>query len=102
MDQVIYYRVAMILAEMGISSPISLVDNFDPRYCIKNLGPHRLYEFCLEMRDDISPDAFIADFFAAMDNYNKSSPVKAAFYGANEYPGPAKNWHTAYLTVAVI
>lgn len=102
MDQVIQYRVMAIISEMGLHGPISLIENFDPKFSIKNCGPHRLYEFCLSVRDDVDPSEFIANFCNAMDKYNKSSPVKAAFYEANEYPGPEKNWSTVYLTVATI
>ena len=55
MDLVIYHRVAMILAEMGLHGPISLIEDFDPDFSIKNCGPHRLYEFHLEIRDDVDP-----------------------------------------------
>ena len=41
MDLVIYHRVAMILAEMGLHGPISLIEDFDPDFSIKNCGPHR-------------------------------------------------------------
>lgn len=102
MDKVIFYRVMAILAELGLSSPISLIDDFDPEHCIKNYGPHRLYDFHLEARDDVDTTDLVADFCVAMDRYNKISPVKADFYEANEYPGPVKNWHTVYLTVATI
>ena len=102
MDQVIHHRVAAILTEMGLNRPVSYIEDFDPNYCCKNIGSHRLYEFHLEIRDDVDPDNFIADFCAALDEYNKTSIVKAAFYGANEYPGPVKNWTTVYLTVAAI
>lgn len=102
MDQVIQHRVCMLLAEMGLQSPISLVDDFDPRDSIKNYGPHRLYEFHLKIRDDVDPDEFITAFRAALDECNNRSNIKAAFYGANEYPGPVKNWTTVYLTVTSV
>lgn len=59
MDQVIYHRVAVILLEMGLHSPISFIDNFDPGICIRNVEEHRLYEFQVEIRDDVDPDNFI-------------------------------------------
>lgn len=102
MDQVIQHRVMSIIAEMGLQSPIFLIEDFDPRFCIKKIGEHKLYEFHLENRDDVNPGEFIAAFRAALDEYNKTSIVKAAFYGANEYPGPVANWTTVYLTVAAI
>lgn len=102
MDLVIYHRVMSILAEMGLFSPISLIDDFDPEYCIKNFGPHRLYEFQLESRDDTDTTDFVADFCSTMDEYNKISTVKADFYELNEYPGPVPNYHTVYLTVTTI
>lgn len=102
MDRVIVHRVMSILAEMGHSRPVSLVDDFDPRYCIKNYGSHRLYEFHLEIRDDVDLEDFITDFCYLMHQYNAISYVKADLYEATEYPGPVKNWSTVYLTVAAI
>lgn len=102
MDKVIYHRVHMILAEMGLDRPVSVVDDFDPQYCIKNFGPHRLYEFQLEVRDDVDTTDFVVDFCAAMGEYNKISTIKADFYELNEYPGPVPNCHTVYLTVTTI
>ena len=37
-----------------------------------------------------------------MQRYNEASKVKTDFYGIEEYPGPVKNWHTAYLTVTTV
>lgn len=91
-----------ILAELGLSSPVSVVDDFDPQYSIKNYGPHRLYEFNLEIRDDLDTTDFVVDFCAAMGEYNKISTIKADFYELNEYPGSVKNWTTVYLTVATV
>lgn len=102
MDQVIYHRVAMILAEMGLFSPISLIEDFNPDFSIKNCGPHRLYEFHLEIRDDVDPDNFIREFCTAMQQYNERSSVKADFYDAVDYSSPVKNWSTVYLTVTTI
>jgi len=87
---------------MGLFWPISLVDDFDPEFCIKNQGPHCLYEFHLEIRDDVDLSDFIVEFCAVLEQYNKISSIKADFYEANEYPGPVKNWHTVYLTVTTI
>lgn len=100
MDRVIYYRVMSILAEMGLNLPICAVDDFDRQYCIKNFGPHRLYEFHLEIRSDVDTTDFAADLCAVLDEYNKISTIKADFVSISEYPGPAKNWSTVYLTVA--
>ncbi len=102
MDRAIQYRVAAIISEMGRSRPVSLVDDFDPRYCIKNFGPYRLYEFHLEIQESVDFMDFLADFCEFMDQYNALSKIKADFYEANKYPGPAKNWATVYLTVATI
>lgn len=102
MDWVIYHRVLAILAEVGLTSPISHIEDFDPDFSIKNIGPHRLYEFHLEIRDDVDLTDFVADFSAIMTAYNKISNIKVDFYEANEYPGPIKNWHTAYLTVTSV
>lgn len=102
MDKVIYHRAMSILAEMGLFSPISLVNDFDPVFSIKNYGPHRLYDFHLEVRDDVDTTDFVVDFCAAMGEYNKISTIKADFYELNEYPGPVPNCHTVYLTVATI
>lgn len=102
MDLVIYHRVMAILAEMGLSSPISLIDDFDPQYSIKNHGPHRLFDFHLEIRDDVDPHEFVSSFRAAMATHNSISIVKADFYEANDYPAPVKNWRTVYLTIATI
>ena len=102
MDLVIFYRVMAILAELGLIYPVSVVDDYDPRGSTRDFGPHRTYDFHLEVHDDVDPHNFIADFCAALDEYNKTSIVKAAFYGANAYPGPVKNWTTVYLTVATI
>ncbi|NBI11913.1 hypothetical protein D1641_18265 [Colidextribacter sp. OB.20] len=102
MDQVIYHRVGMILAEMGLKSPISLIKDFDPDVSIKNYGPFRLYEFHLEIRDDVDPHEFETTFRAAMEAHNSNSSIKANFYDATDYPGPDKNWTTVYLTVAAL
>lgn len=102
MDQVIRHRVAMILAEMGLHSPISLIEDFAPQYSIKNCGPFRLYEFHLEIRDDVDLHEFITIFRAAMETHNGNSSIKANFYDVMDYPGPVKNWSTVYLTVATI
>lgn len=50
MDQVIYYRVAMILAEMGLHGPVSLIEDFDPHYCIKNAYQGQAILFIDEMK----------------------------------------------------
>lgn len=102
MDLVIYHRVMSILAEMGLFSPISLIDDFDPVFSIKNYGPHRLYEFHLEIRDDVDLGKFVEDLCAELDQYNKISTVKADFVAIEDYPGIAANWTTVYLTVATI
>lgn len=102
MDQVIHHRVLAILTEMGLNRPVSYIEDFDPNYCCKNTGPHRLYEFHLEIRDDVDLTDFVADFSTIMTAYNKISNIKADFYEANEYPGPMKNWHTVYLTVTSV
>lgn len=103
LDMAIYYRVRMILAELELIYPVSVVDDYDPDYSTRDIGPHRLYrDFHLEARDDVDTTDLVANFCVAMDRYNKISPVKADFYEANEYPGPVKNWHTVYLTVATI
>lgn len=102
MDLVIYHRVAMILAEMGLHGPISLIEDFNPDFSIKNCGPHRLYEFQVEIRDDVDPDNFIREFCTAMQQYNERSSVKADFYDAVDYSSPVKNWSTVYLTVTTI
>lgn len=102
MDKVIYHRVLALLVELGLSSPISLIDDFDPVFSIKNYGPHRLYDFHLEVRDDVDTTDLAVAFSESMAAYNKISSVKADFYEANEYPGPVKNWHTVYLTVTTI
>lgn len=102
MDRVIHHRVMSILAEMGLHSPISLIEDFDPDFSIKNCGPHRLYEFHLEIRDDVAPHEFETTFRAAMEAHNSNSSIKANFYDATDYPGPDKNWTTVYLTVAAL
>lgn len=102
MDKVIYHRVAVILLEMGLHSPISFIDCFDPGICIRNVEEHRLYEFQVEVRDDVDPDNFIREFCTAMQQYNERSSVKADYYDATDYPGPIKNWSTVYLTVTTI
>ena len=102
MDKVIYHRVAVILLEMGLRSPISFIDSFDPGICIRNVEEHRLYEFQVEVRDDVDPENFIEAFRSAMQQYNERSSVKADYYDATDYPGPIKNWSTVYLTVTTI
>lgn len=92
----------LILSEIGLHSPISLVDNFDYEICIRNVEEHRLYEFQVEVRDDVDPENFIGAFRSAMQQYNERSSVKADFYDATDYPGPIKNWSTVYLTVTTI
>lgn len=102
MDRVVQYRVMSIILGMGLHSPVSLVDDFDPDFSIKNCGLYRLYEFHLEIREDVDLEDFITDFCNLMHQYNAISYVKTDLYEATEYPGPAKNWITVYLTVAVI
>ena len=102
MDRVVQYRVSSIIAEMGLFSPVSLIDDFDPDYGIKNMGPHRLYEFHLEIRDDFNSMDFLADFCSVLEKENRTNNIKIDAVEINEYPGPARNWHTAYLTVAVM
>lgn len=103
MDLVIYHRVLALLAELGLNRPVSVVDDFDANFCIRDIGPHRLYrDFHLEVRDDVDTTELAVAFSESMAAYNKISSVKADFYEANEYPGPVKNWHTVYLTVTTI
>lgn len=102
MNGVLYHRVMSVLVEMGQKWPVSPIEDFDPQYCTHQIGEHLLYDFHLEIRDDVDIADFVVDFCAAMSAYNKISSVKADFYEANEYPGPVKNWHTVYLTVATI
>lgn len=102
MDKVIIFRVMLILSEMGLHSPISLIEDISPEFSFKDVGPHRLYTFQLQIRDDVRPDKFLADFCIAMQQYNERSSVKADFYDATDYPGPIKNWSTVYLTVTTI
>ena len=102
MDLVIYHRVAMILAEMGLHSPISFIDCFDPGICIRNVEEHRLYEFQVEVRDDVDPENFIEAFRSAMQQYNERSSVKADFYDAVDYAAPMKNWRSVYLIVTTV
>lgn len=102
MDQVIQHRVMSMLAEMGLSSPISLIDDFDQRFSIRNFGEFRLYEFHLEIRDDVDIDNFEVTFSEILADYNEISSIKIAYIQVNRYPGPVKNWTTVYLTVAAI
>lgn len=92
----------LILSEMGLCSPISLIEDFNPDFSIKNCGPHRLYEFHLEIRDDVDPDNFIREFCTAMQQYNERSSVKADFYDAVDYAAPMKNWRSVYLIVTTV
>lgn len=102
MDEIIIFRVMLILSEMGLCSPISLIEDFNPDFSIKNCGPHRLYEFHLEIRDDVDPDNFIREFCTAMQQYNERSSVKADFYDAVDYAAPMKNWRSVYLIVTTV
>lgn len=102
MKDIIFLRVCLIIAEMGLKWPVSLINDFDPRFCIKNYGPHRTYQFHLEIRDDVDTTDFAVEFCSGMAACNRASPVKADFRGLSEYPGPVKNWHTVYLTVETI
>ena len=102
MDRVIYHRVMSILAEMGLHSPISLIEDFDPQHCCKNIGPFRLYEFAILVRDDMSRDKFVKDFGEQLKAYNAVSNIKIDFYDLTEYSGTLKNYSTLYLTVTTI
>ena len=102
MDRVVQYRVSSIILGMGLYSPVSLVDDFDPDFSIKDYGLYRLYEFHLELRDDIDSGDFMMEFSSILEQENKINNIKIDAFGINESPGPAKNWHTAYLTVAVM
>lgn len=102
MDQVIHHRVAMILSEMGLHSPISLIEDFDPQHCCKNIGPFRLYEFAILVRDDLERDEFVKDFREQLEAYNEVSNIKIDFYDLTEYSGTLKNYSTLYLTVTTI
>ena len=102
MNRVVQYRVSSIISEMGLHSPVSLVDDFDPAFSIRNYGLYRLYEFHLEIRDDFDSMDFLMEFCSILEQENKINNIKIDAVEINEYPGPAMNWHTAYLTVAVI
>lgn len=102
MEEIIFYRVLALINEIGLQNPVSLVDDFDPDYSIKKNGEHILLEFHLEIRDDVDEAELVKDFRMAMGYYNLISRIKADLYEINDYPGPAKNWHTAYLTVTTI
>ena len=96
MDKVIYHRVMSILAEMGRFRPIS------PKHCCKNIGPFRLYEFAMLVRDDLERDEFVKDFREQLEVYNEVSNIKIDFYDLTEYSGTLKNYSTIYLTVTTI
>ena len=102
MDRVIYHRVMSILAEMGLHSPISLIEDFDPQHCCKNIGPFRLYEFAILVRDDMRRDKFVKDFGEQLKAYNAVSNIKIDFYDLTEYSGTLKNYSMLYLTVTTI
>lgn len=102
MDRVVQYRVSSIILGMGLHSPVSLVDDFDPDYSIKNIGPIREYNFHLEIRDDYDSMDFMMEFCSILEQENKINNIKIDAVEINEYPGSVKNYHTAYLTVAVI
>lgn len=99
MNDVISLRVALILTEMGLKRPIS----FQMEDCaVIDCGPPRMYQFRLEVRDDVDTVDFILDLCAIMTAHNRISAVHANLCGFYEEPGPVKNWHTAYLTVKVL
>lgn len=98
MSNIVFLRVALIIAEMGLRWPVSLLEYFD----VQDGDLHRLYEFRLLMRDDVDTVDFVAEFCAAMAAHNKISPVKADFHELTECPGPVKNAHIASLTVTTI
>lgn len=102
MDDVIFHRVAMILAEMGLHDPICLVDDFDPDSCTRNVNESRLYEFHLEIRDDVDTTEFAREFSRCLELHNKISSINASLYEALEYPGTMRNWHTVYVTVIAV
>lgn len=102
MDRAIVYRVMSILAEMGLSRPISPYFDFDPQHCCRDYGPHRLYEFAVLVRDDLERDEFVRDFRELLNKYDNISTIKVDFYGITEYPGTLKNFSTIYLTVATV
>lgn len=92
-SEVIFYRTLAIITEIGLQNPISLIDDFDEQFSIKNIGEHLLLEFHLEIRDDVDEMEFANEFGEAMRHYNRISSIKADFYDIVGYPGPVKNWH---------
>ena len=98
MSNIVFLRVALIVSEMGLYWPVSLLEYFD----VQEDGPHRLYSFRLLMRDDVDTTDFAVEFHEAMEHHNKISPVKADFHELTECPGPVKNAHIASLTVTAI
>lgn len=102
MDNVIYHIVMVILCEIGLKLPISIVDDYDPRYSIRNDGPHRLYTFHVEARDDLSDEQIANSFSVALARYRAvCDAAKPVLLQLDAYPGPHLNWSTVYLTVAV-
>lgn len=98
MSDIIFLRVALIVSEMGLKWPVSLLEYFD----VQDGDLHRLYEFQLLMRDDVDTTDFAVEFHEAMEHHNKISPVKADFHELTECPSPVKNAHIASLTVTTI
>ena len=80
----------------------SLIEDFDPQHCCKNIGPFRLYEFAILVRDDMRRDKFVKDFGEQLKAYNAVSNIKIDFYDLTEYSGTLKNYSTLYLTVTTI
>mgnify|MGYP000409047003 CR=1 FL=1 len=102
MDQIIYHRIMSILMEIGLFSPISPLDEFDADYCCQNIGPFRLYEFAILMRDDVDEIDLITNFCDALHRQNEISTVKVEFYDIKDYPAPMKNFSMMYLTVTTV
>lgn len=96
-DHAIIHMVLFILYQIALPLPMIPTDD----YSIKDAGPHRLFTFHVNVRDDINSEQLAASVDAALTAYRAISSVKPLLYGIEHYPAPWPNWSSAYITVCV-
>lgn len=96
-DHAIIHLALSILYQIALPLPMIPTDD----YSIRDTGPHRLYAFHADVRDDVGNEQLAASVDAALTAYRAISGVKPLLYGIEDYPGPWPNWSSVYITVCV-
>lgn len=92
-DHAIIHMVLFILYQI----PIIPTDD----YSIRDTGPHRLYTFHADVRDDMGSEELAATFEAELTKYRAISDIKPLLYEIEEYPGSRTNFYSVYITLCV-